>query len=141
MKEVDHSNHSIFLEIKPEHVPTSICGDRCSTNVKANRLVTEWYGITSPEADCSSHAASGTIRRTCTSVTMSDPDAVIIYNALRIVLKHFSMSAKSTELLNTALDALELNNIHMLMWGVHEWQDSWMRVDNPLAFLFHFWTH
>ena len=117
LKGIDHSEHIIYLEISPSNVPTAICGDRCATNVKSNRLITEWYGITSPEADCSSHAASGTIRRTCTSATMSDPDAVTIYKALRKILKHFSQSPKSTELLNKALDALELNNIHMLVWG------------------------
>lgn len=40
-----------------------------------------------------------------------------IYENLRKVLGHFSKSPKSTELLNTALDALERNNIHMLVWG------------------------
>ena len=117
LKGINHDNKVIHLEIPSQNIPTSICGDSCSTNKKANRLVTEWYGVMSPEADCSSHAASGTIRRTCTSVTMSDPDASTLYNALRKVLKHFSLSAKSTELLNRALDALEQNNVHMLVWG------------------------
>ena len=71
----------------------------------------------SPGAGCSSHAASGTIRRTCSSVAMSDPYATALYNALRKILKHFSKSPKSTELLNEALDALEQNNVHMLVWG------------------------
>ena len=116
LKGVDHESKIIHLEIRSENVPTSICGDSCATNLKANRLVTEIYGITSPQADCSSHASSGTIRRTCMSKTMSDPDAVLVYTALRKILKHFSLSAKSTELLNRALDALEQNNVHMLVW-------------------------
>ena len=117
LKGIDHAEKTISLEISPENVPTSICGDSCSTNLKANRLVKEWFGISSPGAGCSSHAASGTIRRTCTSATMSDPDATALYNSLRTILKHFSKSAKSTELLNNALDALEQNNVHMLVWG------------------------
>ena len=117
LKGIDHTEKTIYLEISPENVPTSICGDSCKTNLKANRLVTEWYGLKSPQADCSSHAASGTIRRTCTSVTMCDPDATALYNSLRKVLRHFSMSAKSTELLNNALHVLEQNDIHMLVWG------------------------
>ena len=48
---------------------------------------------------------------------MSDPNAVLLYNNLRTVLKHFSMSPKSTELLNKTLAALEQNDIHMLVWG------------------------
>ena len=46
---------------------------------------------------------------------MSDPDAVLLYNSLRKVPNHFSMLAKSTELLNNTLNALE-NDIHMLVW-------------------------
>ena len=117
LKGIDHDEKIIHLEIRSENVPSSICGDSCATNLKANRLVTEIYGISSPQADCSSHASSGTIRRTCTSKTMSDPDAVLLYTALRKILKHFSLSAKSTELLNNALDALEQHDVHMLVRG------------------------
>ena len=85
--------------------------------MKANQLATEWYGLAFPQADCSPHATSGTIQGTCTSATMNDPEAVRVYTALRKILKHFSLSAKSTELLNTALDALEQHSIHMLVWG------------------------
>ena len=83
----DHAKNTIHLVIAPEFVPTSICGDGCSTNLKACRLVTNAV------ASCSSHASSGTIRRTTTSVTMSDPDAVNLYNNLynnlKTILKHF----------------------------------------------------
>ena len=69
------------------------------------------------QASCASHAASGTVRRTTTSATMSDPDAVLFYNLFRKILKHFSMSPKSPELLNNALNVLEQNDIHLLVWG------------------------
>ena len=114
---IDHANKTIHLDIASANAPTSICGDNCATNLKACRLAGEWYGIQSPVVPCSSHAASGTIRRTTTSATMSDPDAVTLYNSLRKILKHFSMSPKSTELLNNALNVLEQNDIHMLVWG------------------------
>ena len=32
-------------------------------------------------------------------------------------MKHFSQSPKSSEMLNNVLSALELNNVHMLVWG------------------------
>ena len=48
---------------------------------------------------------------------MSDPDAVTLYSSLRKILKHFSKSPKSTELLNNTLNVLEQNDIHMLVWG------------------------
>ena len=83
-------------------------------SVCANRLATEWYGLTSSQADCSSLPV---LRMTCTYVTMNDPEAVRVYNALRKILKHFSVSPKSTELLNKALDVIEQHNIHMLVWG------------------------
>ena len=47
---------------------------------------------------------------------MSDPD-VITYNCLRKIVKHFSMSPKSTQLLKNALNSFEQNNIHVLVWG------------------------
>ena len=87
--------------------------DNCATNLKASLLASKCYGIHSPVAFCSSHAASGTT----SSVTMRDPDALTLYNYLRKTLKHFSITPKSTELLNNALNILKQNNIHMLVWG------------------------
>ena len=113
---INHVEKVIHLNIEPENAPTSICGDNCATNLKACRLASECYGIRSPVTSCSTHTASGTIRRTTSSVTMSHPDAVT-YNCLRKFLKHLSMSPKSTELLNNALNILEQNNIHVLVWG------------------------
>ena len=53
-------------------------------------------------------------------------------------LKHLAMSPKSTILLNNALSAMEMNEIHLLNWGSH--YDGWFymylhdnylhRVDN-----------
>ena len=104
------------MTIAPSNVSKSMCGDNCTTNIKACRLAAERYDTQSPVTSCSSHAASGTVRRTTTSATMGDPDAVLLYNSLRKILKHFSMSPKSTELLINALNVLEQNDIHMVVW-------------------------
>ena len=53
----------------------------------------------------------------CTSVNSSQADATSLYDNLKALLKHFAMSPKSTEFLNNALNALELNSVHMLNWG------------------------
>lgn len=75
----------------------------------------EKYGINSPFSNCSSHVASSAIRTT-TSETMCDENVKRWYNNLIIVLKHFSKSPKSTEMLNRALSAPEFNNVHLLVW-------------------------
>ena len=48
---------------------------------------------------------------------MADSNVTDLYENLRKLLKHFSMSPKSTELLNDALNILEQNDIHMMVWG------------------------
>ena len=52
-----------------------------------------------------------------TSVNSSQADANSLNDNLKALLKHFAMSPKSTEFLNNALNALELNSVHMLNWG------------------------
>lgn len=82
-----------------------------------SRLLQEIYGLLSPFTRCISHAASRTIGRAATSKTMADVNVTELYENLRKVLRHFSQSPKSTELLNAALAILEQNDIHMLVWG------------------------
>ena len=79
--------------------------------MKGARLVAEKIGLKATFTRCSSHAVSGTIRILC------DDNAKSLYNNLKALLKHFSMSNKSSELINNALSALEMNNIHILNWG------------------------
>ena len=59
----------------------------------------------------------GTIRRLCTSETMSQIDAKGLYENLKALLKHFSESPKSSDMLYEALNMLEMNDIHLLNWG------------------------
>ena len=57
------------------------------------------------------------IPRTTISETMCDDNIIKLYNALLKVLKHFSQSPKSTELLNNALTIMEMSPVHMLTWA------------------------
>ena len=84
--------------------------------MKAARLQNDTYGIKSPISKCYSHLASGTIRRMCTSVNSSQEDAKNLYGNLHSILRHFAMSLKSTQLLSSTLDVLEMSNIHILNW-------------------------
>ena len=80
-------------------IPASVCGDGCRVNMKGSRLLEEMNGIKSAFTRCSSHAPFGTIRRLCTSKNMCHSDAQALYENLRKVLKRFSKSPKSSELL------------------------------------------
>ena len=117
LKGIDHETKTIHINIKKENVPTVICGDNCATNSKACRIAKDDNGFRAPVGACSSHAASGTIRRITSLKTMNDPEAVKLYNGLRKILQHFSLSRRSTEMLNRALGLLDQNEIHMLVWG------------------------
>ena len=56
----------INLEISSAHVPTAVCGDGCSVNLKGSKLLESTYGLKYPFSRCSSHSSYGTIRRLCT---------------------------------------------------------------------------
>ena len=115
VKGLKTETYTLHLEIQASVYPASVCGDSCSVNLKAQRLLEEIYGIISPFSNCTSHIASGTIRRLATSETMCDENVKSLYNLIKI-LRHFSQSPKSTEMLNRTLTALEMNNVHMLVW-------------------------
>ena len=108
---------TINLEIKSSLVPSCVCGDGCRVNLKVSRLLQELLEFKSPFIRCSSHMSYGTIRCLCTSETMSQIDAKGLYENLKALLKHFSQSPKSSEMLHEALNMLEMNDIHLLNWG------------------------
>ena len=57
----------------------------------------------------------GTIRRLRIAETMSQIDAKELYENLKeALLKHFSQSPESSEMLHEALNMLEMNDIHLL---------------------------
>ena len=106
---------TINLEIKSSLVPSCVCGDGHRVNLKASRLLQELFGIKSPFTRCSSHMSYGTIRRLRIAETMSQIDAKELYENLKeALLKHFSQSPKSSEMLHEALNMLEMNDIHLL---------------------------
>ena len=89
---------TIHLEVDPWNIPTTTSRDNCAINLKGARLLKETYGINSRLSKCSSHLASGTIPRMCTSVNNSQADATCLYDNLKVLFKHFTMNPKSTEL-------------------------------------------
>ena len=91
---------TINLEIKSSLGPSCICGDGYGVNLKASRLLQELFGIKSPFTRCSSHMSYGTIRRLCTSETISQIDAKGLYENLKALLKHFSPSPKSSKMIH-----------------------------------------
>ena len=64
-----------------------------------------------------SHLSYGPIQRLCASVSYSQEDAKKLYKNLKAILRHFTTSPKSTELLNNALDALEKWTMYMHLIG------------------------
>ena len=109
--------NKIILEIQPHVVPTCICGGGCSVNVKSSRLSETKFGIKSPFWRWASHTSAVTTHRLCTSETMSQGDAKTLYENLRLMLKHFAKSPKSSEMLIRSLNLLEMHDIHLLNWG------------------------
>ena len=107
----------IHLKIDSTYVPTAVCGDGCSVNLKGSRLLESIYGIKSPFCRCASHSSYGEIRRLCTSERSCQLDAKNLYGNLRKLLKHFSMSPKSSDLLSNALIAMDMHEVHLLNWG------------------------
>ena len=111
------NNDKILLAVKPENVPTAICGDGCTANMKASRLLKTGYSLKLLFSRCASHASAGTIRQLCTSVNSFQIDAKAIYENLSSILKHLANSPRSSKLLNNALKILDMNNIHLFNWG------------------------
>ena len=111
------NNDKILLAVKPENVPTAICGDGCTANTKASRLLKTGYSLKLLFSRCASHASAGTIRQLCTSVNSFQIDATAIYENLSSILKHLANSPRSSKLLNNALKILDMNNIDLFNWG------------------------
>ena len=70
---------------------------------------------------------------------MCDENVKSLYNNLMKVLCHFKMSVKSTELLNVALTMLEMNNVHMLVWGSTR-MSGFLDATDAVNSLYHLWT-
>ena len=73
---------TINFAIKSSLVPSCVRGDGSRVNLKVSRLLQELFGIKSPFTRCSSHMSYGTIRRLCTSETMSQIGVKGLYENL-----------------------------------------------------------
>ena len=102
------------IELEFVNWPTAVMADGCSSNVAANNKITELLGILSPSLRCVVHAADGSMKRMVNSKTMNVQDITDFVPTLRVVLRHFQLSGKSTALLNEALDVLDMKSIHMM---------------------------
>ena len=51
-----------------------------------------------------------------TSKTINVPEITILYETLRMVIKHFEASIKNKEILDQALENLQLSKIHLISW-------------------------
>ena len=49
--------------------------------------------------------------------TISQIDVKRLYENLKALLKHFSLSPKSSEMLHETLNMFEMNDNHLLNWG------------------------
>ena len=88
-----------------------------AVNVKGSRLLETNFGIKPPFSRCAPHTSPGTIHQLCISETMSQADAKVLYENLRPLLKHFAKSPKSSEMITTSPNLLEMHDVHFCNWG------------------------
>ena len=112
---IDVESKEIHIQLH-KNMPVSNTGDGVSVNVKAARVLRELYGLKSPDFRCAAHIASGTVKRITTSKTMSVPELTTLYETLRTIVKHFECSIKNKELLDQAMENLELTRLHQMSW-------------------------
>ena len=97
--------------------PIGNCGDGVSVNQKAARILKDVYGMSTLDFRCSSHATDGSLKRIAKSESMSVEEVKSLYLSLRSVVKHFHCSVKSKELLDKALEMIEIEKgIHLISW-------------------------
>ena len=99
------------IQLLPRNWPVLIMTDGCSVNVLAGIKLTELLGLLSPNVRCSVHAGDGSLKQMAKSQTYSLPEVKKFQTYLRIILRHFQLSGRSTHLLNEALSNLK---IHMV---------------------------
>ena len=58
-------------------------------------------------------STSGVIKRMTTSKTMNVTEIVTLYETLRTIIKHFEASIKNKEILEQALEILQLSQVHL----------------------------
>ena len=104
------------IELLFDNWPVALVADGCGVNKKAGEVLAEQISILCPTTRCSSHAATGSIRRLTTSKTTSVDEVVTFALGLKPILKHFKLSGKSSALLNAALEMMEMRPIKAMTW-------------------------
>ena len=112
--EIDWEAGKVSLVIEHWHV--AIMADGCRVNIAAGNILTGRYGLFSPTARCSVHAGDGSLKRMATSETMCVEEVKVFAGSIIVLLRHFQLSGKSSELLREALSNLELKELHMVTW-------------------------
>ena len=113
VKEIKETEIHISMD---KNLPVALTGDGVSVNIKASRLLSELYGMPAPGFRCSSHIASGCIKRLATSKTMNVPEVFALYPVIRTVTNHFANSIKNKERLDECMRILDLTPLNLISW-------------------------
>ena len=109
-------NGEIHLTMS-DRLPIANCGDGVSVNIKAARVLVEQYGFMCPDFRCSSHTVDGCWKRIARSETMCVEEVKSVYDNLKPVVKHFKLSSKSKEQLDSSMVVLEMcHGVHLMTW-------------------------
>ena len=113
---------SCDFDVKTIHLvfnewPVALVADGCGVNPKARKILFEIFGLLSPGTVCSGHSAIGSLRRMTTSKTMQVEATVVFASGIRPVLKHFKLSGKSSSLLNSSLEIMEMKPLKAMTWS------------------------
>ena len=74
------------------------------------------YELLLVDYQCAAHVSSGVIKHLATSKTMNVAEVTTLYECLRTVVKHFKSSIQNKELLDEAMEILELQPLHLISW-------------------------
>ena len=111
--EINEDKQAIHITLG-NSMPVVNTGHGVAVNKKAARILLNLYGIKSPDFHCATHIASGVVKHMTTSKTMNVPEITILHDTLRTVIKHFEASIKSKDILDLALENLQLSKIYLI---------------------------
>ena len=86
------------LHLKFDNWPVALIGDGCSVNKLAGKKLGEQIGLVSPNTRCTSHAATGSIRRLSTSKTMCVDEVVTFAAHKTLCYQHFCIKIFSIDI-------------------------------------------
>ena len=110
------NDNEIHLKMSTK-LPIGNCSDGVSANQKAARILKEIYGMSKLDFRCSSYASDGSLKHNANPESMSIDKVKSLYLSLWSVVKHFHCSAKSKELLDKALEMVEMERgVHLISW-------------------------